>query len=157
MNQKLDNTFSLAQVEQTVCRMLTQLRCPDDTYQLRRRPGNDGSAHVEGDGPNYDLVVTEAGVELSRETLTAEELLFTIMEGLTCALAQQAEMMARGGESYSRWRWMEAHIRLMGALRPDWGRHLREQYERVLQKAPLRTEEVLASLVLLDLKHMGVH
>ncbi len=157
MNKELSHEISLPQVERTVRRMLARLKRPDEFYHLRRHPGNDGSAHVEGEGPTYDLVVTEAGVELSRETLTGDELLFAIMQARTCALAQQAEMVGRGTESYSRWRWMDAHIRLMGALRPEWGHQLRDEYRRVLEKAPLRTEEVLASLELLDLEHLGVH
>lgn len=136
--------------------MLVRLRRPRPDFAFRREPTQDGGPHVEIRDGWFHLVRTERGVELERQALSDGELLFETMRSLTLAFAQQAELTGRGQLAYSRWRWMEAHIRLMRHLDPNWGDSLSAEYQRVLDAQPLRGEEVIASLSPLDLSEFGV-
>ena len=114
--------MDLNDVQGAMRELLGRLNRPAPDFTFKTRPQHDGSPHVEGDGPEFDWIQTERGVELSRRRLTGPELLFVAMESLTAELAQQAELRARGDGVYSRWRWMDAHIRLMKHLEPGMGR-----------------------------------
>ncbi len=146
----------LTSLEHQMREMLARLNRPDPDFAFATTPRNDGGPHVEGKGPVFEWVHTERSVTLSRIQVTGAELLFLAMDSLTAELAQQAELRARGTGPQSRWRWMDAHIRLMRRLDPAWGQRLAARYDKLLSIHPLRADEAMAGLAPLDLSAFGV-
>jgi len=151
-----DAEDALPRIEAAVRSMLARIRRPAETFRFARTPQDDGSPHVELADGGYAWVRTERGIELERRMVDADALLFLVMELLTRDYAQQAELQSRGNQGYSRWRWIEAHIRLMAHLDLTWGARLSERYEKTLSATPLSPAEMQASLDPLDLTSFGI-
>jgi len=146
----------LYELEQRMRDLLARLNRPNPEFTFETEPQHDGTPHVEVGPDGLDWVHTERGAEVSRVRVTGDDLLFMTLDRLTSDLAHQAEMRGRGGSPYSRWRWMDAHVRLMRHLDPAWGQRLADRYDKVLAERPLRADEAFAGLSPLDLSGLGV-
>ena len=153
----------LAEVEAAIGEALGRLG-REGAYRLDRQPRGDGTPHVEGEGPFFDLVVDDDGMERSRETVDGHELLFRILRRETRLLAMAEERRTRsdevpewlrrlrrwwpgaleglmGQDDYSRATWIDAHVRLMTHLRSDWGARVRTENDAMLRRYPLTKTE----------------
>ena len=151
------------EVETAIGAALAQLG-QDADYRLDRQPRGDGTPHVEGEGPFFELIVDDDGMEKSRETVDGHELLFRILRRETRLIAMAEERRTRsdeapewlrslrrwwpgalagliGSDDYSRATWIDAHVRLMTHLRSDWGARVRTENDALLRRYPLTTSE----------------
>ena len=151
------------EVETAITEALGRLGRTGD-YRLDRQARGDGTPHVEGEGPFFDLVVDDDGMEKSRETVDGHELLFRILRRETRLMAMAEERRTRsdeapawlqslrrwwpgaleglmGQDDYSRATWIDAHIRLMTHLRSDWGARVRTENDAMLRRYPLTKTE----------------
>lgn len=150
--------MTLEEVEAEIRAALERLRHPCPNFHFDRAPFGDATPHVEGDGPLFDWVVSERGIEHERRSVDGEELLFIALSGITVGLAREQEAKTRTcrkpplhrrfaqgkscqDDDYSRLTWMEAHERLMSHLRHDWGARVHLQHEETLQRFPLTDAE----------------
>jgi hypothetical protein len=97
-----------------------------------------------------------------------EDWLFETLCAITRTMAQEAEAATRTtrprrfgahrptiDDDYSRRTWIEAHERLMGHLRRDWGARLHHHYREMLARYPLTPRE-RANARHLDLSDLGL-
>ncbi|WP_386681190.1 hypothetical protein [Loktanella sp. R86503] len=168
----------LAEVEAAIRDALDRINRPDPAYTIDRRPRGDGTPHVEGEGPFFDLVVDDDGMERSRETVDGHELLFRLLcremrlramaeERRTCTVTAPGWLGALrrlwpgaldgliGSDDYSRGTWIDGHIRLMGHLRSDWGARVHTENDTMLRRYPLTRAEH-ENFRRLDLRAFGV-
>ena len=168
----------VAEVEADVRAALGRLNVRRDGFTLDRQARGDGTPHVEGEGPFFDLVVDDDGMERSRETMDGHELLFRTLRRETRLIAMAEERRTRiitapgwlltlrrwwpaaleglvGSDDYSRATWIDAHIRLMTHLRSDWGARVRTENDALLRRYPL-TKHERDSFRRLDLRAYGV-
>lgn len=154
----------LAEVESAIREALGRLGPDHGTYTLDRQTRGDGTPHVEGEGPFFDLVVDDDGMEKTRETVDGHELVFRILRRETRLIAMTEERRTRavdapgwllslrrwwpgalegliGSDDYSRATWIDAHIRLMTHLRSDWGARVRTENGKMLRRYPLTKGE----------------
>lgn len=153
-----------AEVEAELRDLLARVGRPEPVFTLDLRPRGDGTPHVEGDGPFFELVVDADGAETARETVDGHELVFRIIARATRLMVMAEEERTRteeapgwlfklrriwptalegliGTDDYSRATWIDAHVRLMTHLRSDWGARVRREHDAVLRKYPITTEE----------------
>lgn len=152
------------EVEAELAALLARLGQPNAGYALDLRPRGDGTPHVEGDGPFFELVVDADGAETARETVDGHELVYRIIARTTRLMAMAEEERTRseeapgwlvalrriwpgalaglvGADDYSRMTWIEAHVRLMTHLRTDWGARVQREHDAVLRKYPFTQDE----------------
>ena len=152
-----------AEVETAIGEALARLG-QDGGYRLDRQARGNGTPHVEGDGPFFELVVDDDGMEKSRETVDGHELLYRILRRETRQIAMAEERRTRrvdapgwitslrrwwpgaleglvGSDDYSRATWIDAHVRLMTHLRSDWGARVRSENDAMLRRYPLTPGE----------------
>lgn len=132
--------MTLAEIEAEIIRQMARLGRDIAVFRFDRVSDGFATPHVEGDGPTFDWVIAERGIEQSRKTLDAEGLIFETLNSMTARMALDAEMQTRR-DNYSRATWMNAHISLMAYLRPDWGGRVARHYQEVLRFHPLSYEE----------------
>ncbi len=168
----------LAQIDVTVRENLSRLNRNDPDYAIDTLPRGDGTPHVEGEGPFFELVIDDDGMERSRETVDGHELLFRILRRETRLMAMAAERETRtvvapgwltalrrwwpnaleglvGSDDYSRATWIDAHIQLMTHLRSDWGARVRTENDAMLRRYPL-TKVEHENFRRLDLSNFGI-
>lgn len=154
----------LAEVETAIAAALSEIGQSAAPYRIDRQPRGDGTPHVEGEGPFFELIVDDDGMERTRETVDGHELLYRMLRRETRLLAMAAERETRtvqapgwvlrlrqwwpgaleglvGTDDYSRATWMEAHVRLMTRLRSDWGARVKTENDAMLRRYPLTTAE----------------
>lgn|GEM_PF-3591220 len=108
------------------------------------------------------------GIAVPDQVEDAEDWLFETLSGLTRTMVQEAEAATRRttprrfgkhrptiDDNYSRQTWIEAHERLMGHLRRDWGARLHHHYREMLARYPLTPRE-RANARRLDLSCFGL-
>ncbi len=153
-----------AEVEAAIGAALAEIGQSVVPYVIDRQPRGDGTPHVEGDGPLFELIVDDDGMERTRETIDGHELLFRMLRRETRLLAMAAERATRtvqapgwlmrvrqrwpgalegliGTDDYSRATWIDAHIRLMTRLRSDWGARVKTENDAMLRRYPLTAAE----------------
>src|SRR5690606_1755473 len=88
---------------------------------FRTSPADDGSMHVEVEGENINLIVTERGTEIERrETDDEGSALYLLMSSVTSDLALKFELRnRRPGEDFRRQYFAEQERRLR-KLHDDW-------------------------------------
>ncbi|RYH03093.1 hypothetical protein EU805_05000 [Salipiger sp. IMCC34102] len=156
--------MTLTEIETEIGAHLARLNLDPGQATLDRRPRGDGTPHVEGEGPIYDLVVDADGTEQSREAVDGHELVYLILRRRTRLIAQAEEKRTRqvfspawlgpvgqampkglwalfGAHDYSRGTWIDAHVRLMDHLRGDWGARVQSEHDRTLRRYPLTPTE----------------
>ena len=170
--------MTIAEMEAEIRGLLARLNRPRPEFRLDRWTRGDGTPHVEGDGPIYDVVIDADGREQSRESVDGYEVVYIVMRRLTRIIAMREEERTRrvltpgwlgsvgerlprplallvGHEDYSRATWIDAHVRLMDHLRGDWGGRVEEEHNRVLRRYPLTPDERRHTRVL-DLSDYGL-
>ena len=170
--------MTIAEMEAEIRGLLARLNQPRPDFRLDRRTRGDGTPHIEGDGPIYDVVIDADGREQSRESVDGYEVVYIILRRLTRIIAMREEERTRrvltpgwlgafgerlprpfallvGHEDYSRATWIDAHVRLMDHLRGDWGGRVEEEHNRVLRRYPLTPDERRHTRVL-DLSDYGL-
>ena len=156
--------MTLTEVETEIRAQLARINLGEEAFTLDRQPRGDGTPHVEGESPFFDLVVDADGAEQSRETVDGPELVYRILRRHTRIVAQAEEERTRsvlppawmgpvgravptwvwaafGAHDYSRATWIDAHVRLMDHLRGDWGARTRAEHDRMLSRYPLTPTE----------------
>lgn len=162
--------MTLDEVEEEIRAALARLGRGAPEFRFDRTAFGDGTPHVEGDGPEFDWVVSERGQEYERRRVDGTELLFIALEGITRRMVQDAELRSRTSlprsavqramgrpvrDNYSRQTWMEGHARLMGHLRPHWEARVRAHNDALLRRFPLTADEVTHARRL-DLSEFGL-
>ena len=170
--------MKLTEVETAIRDALDQINRADPGYTIDRRPRGDGTPHIEGEGPFFDLIVDDDGMERSRETVDGHELLFRIVRREIRLISMSEERRTRqvsapdwlkklrrcwpgalegliGTDDYSRATWIDGHIRLMTHLRGDWGARVRRENDAMLRRYPL-TKGEQENFRRLDLSAYGV-
>ncbi|MEM1386965.1 MAG: hypothetical protein AAGG54_05090 [Pseudomonadota bacterium] len=150
------NSDVLAALDAQMQALLAKINRPHPDFTLAREPRDDGTPYVEVADDTLIWNRREQGTLLEHLHATPDEVLFLAMSRFTLHYAQQAEMQARDARGYSRWRWMDAHTRLMAHLNPAWGARLEERYSHELTVNPLHANEMGAALVPLDLRDFGI-
>ena len=156
--------MTIPEIEAEVRALLARLNQPRPDFRLDRQTRGDGTPHVEGDGPIYDVVIDADGREQSRESGDGYEVVYILMRRMTRIMAMREEERTRsvltpgwmgdfgarlprplalvvGREDYSRETWIDAHVRLMDHLRGDWGGRIRDEHDRILRRYPLTADE----------------
>jgi len=147
-------------VEAEVRRALENLCIPRPQFSFLRASFGDGNPHIEVIDDRIFWVSSERGAELFRILVDEDELFFLAMEIQTRRMAQDEELRTRTHfpatgarrflglgpkpkfrDDYSRATWIEAHVRLMGAVRPYWAERIASKYREVLRRYPLTPEE----------------
>lgn len=155
--------------------MLSQLGRPDPEFSL---PSENAPIVVVGDGPVFDRITRDNGVEVECHTIEGEQVAFLTLERITAQIARDIESASRtpsGGvvarvlrlfarsrdayitrlDDYSRQTWMEAQVRLMSSLRSDWGVRVELHHDEMLRRFPLTANE-RANTRRLDLTVFGL-
>ncbi|SEM83645.1 hypothetical protein SAMN04488003_10589 [Loktanella fryxellensis] len=168
----------LEEVEREIRAALARINRPDPGYVLDLQPRGDGTPHVEGQGPFFDLVVDDGGAERTRETLDGHELLYRVLRRETRLIAMRIERETRrvqvpgwlvmvrrwwpgaldgivGTDDYARSTWIDAHVRLMSHLRQDYGARVHNENDALLRRFPLTAAE-RRNHRKLDLSRFGV-
>ena len=154
----------VTEVEAAIREALGRINRPFPGYTIDRTPRGDGTPHIEGEGPFFDLIVDDDGMERSRETVDGHELLFRILRRDMRLIAMAEERRTRtdtapswlkalrkwwpgalegliGSDDYSRGTWIDGHIRLMTHLRSDWGARVHTENDAMLRRYPLTKGE----------------
>ena len=143
-----------AEAEAAVRAAMARIGRPLPRFEFHRVTDGCATPHVEGEGPLFDWVISERGIEHERRRVEGPELVFIAVESLTGAYAQALEFQTRE-EGYSRATWMEAHVRLMARIDPEWGARVAAGYAETLARHPLSPDEV-AQVRRLDLSACGL-
>ena len=150
----------IAMVEAEVRSALVTLRHPKPEFSIPTSAPGDGTPHLETAEDGYFWVVVERGKEHSRIQVDEDEAFFLSMEILTRQMAQGEELRTRRmfeatgirralgmapkpalRDDYSRATWIEAHERLMGAIRTHWAERIAQKYREILRRYPLTPQE----------------
>ena len=163
------------EVNQLIRDMLAQLGRPDPEFSL---PSDHAPIVVVGDGPVFDRITIENGAEVDCQTIEGEQVAFLTLERFTAQIAREIESASRTAaagplarvlrlfsrsrdayitrlDDYSRQTWMEAQVRLMSALRADWGVRVELHHDEMLRRFPLTANE-RANARRLDLTVFGL-
>lgn len=104
------------------------------------QPQHDGSPHIELRNDKFEFVVTEKGSEFERiKGLSADDVLYLLMEGVTMQMATQYELNNRREGTDGRSIWFPYQEKLMSDFYPRWGERLAAQHARVLEEHPYRS------------------
>ena len=101
------------------------------------QPQHDGSPHIEEVSGKFEFVVTERGTEFERiRGLSADEVLYMLMEGVTMRIATQYELENRKEGIDGRSIWFPYQEMLMAEFNPQWAAKLVAEHAKILEKHP---------------------
>ena len=131
------NLLTIPQIEERLSSLCSRIAPAYAGLSLRTTPGHDGSDHIEIHGGQYHQVVTERGLELSRQsTADVEELLYWLTRDIAWGRAVGYELRHRTrGRSFRRLifaKWVE----YMSRVRPDWAERVQAEIDAILAEHP---------------------
>jgi hypothetical protein len=98
-----------------------------------------GYPHIEVDLSGYHWVVVERGAVLERRTFAElDDLLFTVFEAVTHAIAERWELERRVPTQDSRRLLFQHQLELLSRLDSAWAIRRREHLDVILSKHPFR-------------------
>ena len=118
-------------------RLVAKLDVHDYFKSFHTQPQHDGSPHIEMRNDKFEFVVTERGCELERiKDLSADDVLYLLMESATRHMALQYELEVRREGTDGRSVWFPYQEKLMSDFNPLWGARLAARHARILQEHP---------------------
>lgn len=131
------NSESLSDLAKKFDAMVSRLNVGPYYKRFHTTPQNDGSPHIELSSEGFDLVVTERGSEIGRKSrLSADEVLYCLLEGITFHMATEYELRHRVVGADGRRVWFTYQEELMARLNPDWGTRLKSRHQQILLSHP---------------------
>ena len=124
--------------------------------QVSRIRSDEGWPHVEHHGETYDIVITERGREIDRNSgLSRLDAARWFVFGMAVHHSGASELrnrqpprdtppLANGlkDNGYSRWNWMAPTIAIMRQISPTFGDWAAQEYAQVLRRYPLSESEI---------------
>lgn len=114
-----------------------KIKPSENSYRFLTTRQDDGSPHIEIGENEYHLVVTERGLELSRETLKSkDELLYLLVSQLTFWMAVEFEFKHRVENQDARRLISAKQIELINKANPLWADQTQREIAEILAKNP---------------------
>lgn len=106
-------------------------------YSFLTERTDDGSPHIEISGNEYHLVVTERGLELSRQTTKSkDELLYWLISQAALGMSVSFEFSNRVEKQDSRRLIFARQIELLGKANPLWADRRQNEINEILRENP---------------------
>jgi hypothetical protein len=133
MSEKL----SIKDIQTEFNELCQKIKPSDSVYTFPTVRQDDGFEHLEVCGDEYHLVVTERGLENSRQiTRSKDELLYWLVSSFVWGLASKFELQNRIPEQDFRRLFFAKQIEYLKMADPRWANRKQMEFDEILTRHP---------------------